>query len=464
MAGPRTLSRRHAMTLGVVAATAGGHASAQPVAAPGGDSAAQALLAARVTAGEALGYVAVILDVGNVSVVTAGQSGAADGRALGGDTVFEIGSVTKVFTALLLAEMAQTGEVSLSDPVAAYLPPEGRPQAFDGKAMTLLDLATYTSGLPRMPGNIHSADPANPYADYTTAQLYQAVAGFKPVYYPGSQYEYANLGIALLGQALALRAGRSYEDLLVSRICAPLGLDDTRITLTPGMRSRLAPGHDPALRPVSNWDLPAVAGAGALRSTANDLARFVACCSGRVGSPLAGAASRLLDRRHQTDVLHQYAAAGWFVRNQYGEELVLKDGDTGGYTAFIGYSTHGPRGAIVLSNTSTPISTLEIGMHLVNPAFPLPALAVAISPADLAALSGRYAVEPGFILTVAPKDGHLAVQATAQPALDFLPEGRTRFFCRLPDAQLTFRLGPDGTATSLVLHQGGKNLPAPRLP
>lgn len=463
---PRQTLQRRSLLLAGVAACAVRPAGAQALPSLAPDS-VHDLLTARVDAGrDSVGYVAGLVDGGVTQLVTAGQSGAADGRALGGDTVFEIGSLTKVFTALLLADMVQRGELALSDPVAKYLPPEVHLRDYDGKPMSLLDLATYTSGLPRMPGNIKPADPQNPYASYTTAQLYDAVSAYVPRYYPGSHYEYANFGFALLGQVLSLHAGRSYEELLLARVCEPLGLDDTRITLTSGMTARLAPGHDDALRPVSNWDLPAVAGAGALRSTANDLLRFLACCTGRVQTPLTRAAATLLDVRRQTDIVNQYAASGWFVRTQYGDELVWKDGDTGGYSAFIAYSTQTPRAAVLLANSRSPFTTPEIGKHLVDPAFPAPVLyrPIAMDAADLAAYAGRYPVTPNFVLIITPRDGYLGVQATAQDEIAAFPDSKTRFFTRVVDAQLSFELGPDGRATAVTLHQNQRNLRAERTP
>src|SRR5580704_17433633 len=182
---------------------------------------------------ESLGYVAGIADAGGHRVISVGASGAADDRALDGDSVFEIGSITKVFTALLMADMAQRGEVAFDDPVAKYLPPEGRPHPYDKDgAITLLDLATHTSGLPRSPPNLEPKDPDNPYADYTAARLYAFLSSYTSQFQPGTSFEYSNLGFGLLGHALALRAGCPYEDLLLDRICAPLGLEDTRVTLT----------------------------------------------------------------------------------------------------------------------------------------------------------------------------------------------------------------------------------------
>jgi D-alanyl-D-alanine-carboxypeptidase/D-alanyl-D-alanine-endopeptidase len=440
-----------------------------PAAGPKGPSseAIRAILANQIDPGrQSLGYVAGIIDGDGRRLVTAGQSDAPDGRALDGDSVFEIGSITKVFTALLLADMVQRGEVALDDPVAKYLPPEGRPRAFDGKPISLLDLATYTSGLPRTPGNNFPADEANPYAHYTVAELYQFVLYYTPQYYPGSHYEYSNLGFGLLGQALALRAGRSYEELVVSRICTPLGLDDTRITLTEGMRQRLVPGHDLDLHKVPNWDLPALAGAGALRSTANDLFRFLDACQGRRQSSLAAALASLLNVRRQTDQANLFVAAGWFAQTEHADELVWKDGGTGGYATFIGYSTRSQVAVLLLSNTRSWHSTPELGRHLLNRAFPVPAVhqPIALDPAKLANYAGWYPITPNFVLMVTPRQGRLMVRATGQDEYEVYPESETKFFYRIVDAEISFELGPDGLAVALVLHQNGRDRRAIRQP
>jgi serine-type D-Ala-D-Ala carboxypeptidase/endopeptidase len=440
-----------------------------PMAGPKGPSSdvIRAVLENQIDPGrQSLGYVAGIIDPDGRRLITVGKSDAPDGRALDGDSVFEIGSITKVFTALLLADMVQRGEVALDDPVGKYLPPEGRPRDFDGKPMSLLDLATYTSGLPRMPGNFHPADESNPYADYTVTELYQFVSEYTPQYYPGSHYEYANLGFALLGQALALRAGRSYEELVVSRICTPLGLDDTRITLTEGMRQRLVPGHDMDLHKVPNWDLPAFAGAGALRSTANDLFRFLDACQGRRQSSLAPALASLLNVRRQTENANVFVAAGWFVVTEHGDELVWKDGGTGGYATFIGYSMRTQVAALLLSNTRGWASTPQLGRHLLNQAFPVPAVhrQIALDPATLPKYAGQYTITPKLVLAVTPRQGRLMVRVTGQDEYEVYPESETKFFYRVVDAQITFELGPDGKAVALVLHQNGRDRRAIRQP
>src|SRR5262249_38746339 len=153
---------------------------------------------------------------------------------------------------------------------------------FGGKKITLVDLATHTSGLPRLPSNMAPKDPNNPYADYTMEQLYQFLSGYALTRDIGSKMEYSNLGVGLLGNALARRAGMDYETLMRTRIAAPLKMDDTRVALSAAMKDRLAKGHNDVREPAANWDVPVLAGAGAIRSDARDMLQFVAAHLGLV--------------------------------------------------------------------------------------------------------------------------------------------------------------------------------------
>jgi len=224
---------------------------------------------------QSVGIVAGVIENNKKRVIPYGHLDVNDPRPLNGDTVFEIGSITKVFTKLLLADMAQRGEVALDDPVGKYLPSTGRMPERNGRVITLIDLATHSSGLPREAGNMSYTDTGNPYTDYTVEQLYEFLSNYSLTRDIGSEREYSNLGFGLLGHALARRADTDYESLVYSRICAPFGMNDTRITFTPDMKKRLAAGHDPGLTFVENWDFPALPGFGALRSTVNDLLIFL---------------------------------------------------------------------------------------------------------------------------------------------------------------------------------------------
>jgi len=210
---------------------------------------------------QSVGIVVGVIDSTGRRTVSYGKFDTDDKRAVDADTIFEIGSVTKAFTSLLLADMVQRGEVALTDPVAKYLPAAVKMPERNGRQITLEDLATHTSGLPRLPSNLHPKDSANPYADYSVEQLYEFLSGYHLTRDIGSQYEYSNLGGGLLGHVLARRAGMDYEKLVRSRICEPLGMRSTGNTLSDEMKTRFAVGHDADMQRVSHWDLPTLAGA-----------------------------------------------------------------------------------------------------------------------------------------------------------------------------------------------------------
>src|SRR5262249_5931730 len=272
-----------------------------------------------------------------------------------GDSVFEIGSVTKVFTAILLADMVERGEVSLNDPISKYLPESVKTPTRDGKEITLRDLSTQTSGLPRMPNNLSPKDAQNPYADYSVEQMYAFLSNYTLTRDIGAKYEYSNVGVGLLGHILALRAGMDYETLVRTRIAQPLTMDNTRIKLTPEMQARLAKGHNVALKPVANWDLPTLAGAGALRSTANDLLKFIEANIGLSKSPLLAAMQKTHQPQSDTGIPDLRVGLGWHLLKKFDTEIVWHNGGTGGDHSFIGFYKKKSKSVMGLSNSANPI-------------------------------------------------------------------------------------------------------------
>jgi CubicO group peptidase (beta-lactamase class C family) len=231
------------------------------------------------------------------------------------------------------------------------------------------------------------------------------------------------------------------------------------------MQQRLARGHNVGLAPVANWDFSVLAGAGALRSTANDLLKFLRMCLEPGDGPVAAAQKlALAERRPRAD--QRDVALGWFVASRFGDELVWKDGGTGGYATFIGYSTKTRRNCILLSNAADYASNTALGTHLVNAAYPMPKLRreVPVDPAVLATYAGRYEISPTFILTVRPDGGRMYIQATAQAEFEVYAESETEFFYRVVNAQVSFERPEGGVAPSLTLHQNGKHMPGKRLP
>jgi CubicO group peptidase (beta-lactamase class C family) len=331
------------------------------------------------------------------------------------------------------------------------------------RSITLEDLSTHTSGLPRLPSNLTPKDPTNPYADYSVEQLYQFLSSYQLTRDIGSKYEYSNLGAGLLGHVLARRAGSDYEALVSSRISEPLGMASTGIALPPEKRGRLAVGHNEAVEPAPGWDLPTLEGAGGLRSSANDLLLFLAANLGYTKSPLGPAMAAMLKVRRPTDAPDLEIALGWHVFTRNGNEVVWHNGGTGGYRSFIGFDPKSRAGVVVLSNAVAAAGEVDdIGQHLLDPHVPLRGSPkqhkkIAADPKLLDGFVGRYELAPGFVLTVTREGSRLFVQATGQPRFEVYPEGPKDYFYEVVDAQITFETDSSGRATALVLHQNGAN-------
>ncbi|RWL93202.1 MAG: serine hydrolase [Mesorhizobium sp.] len=464
---------RSLILTGVLCLTAVAPKAEAPAPVPS-DAKIRAMLVDRIdTRQQGVGIVVGVIGAEGRRIVPYGRFDRDNPRVPDGDTVFEIGSVTKVFTALLLAEMARQGEVALGDPVSKYLPAGVRvPER--GRAITLADLSTHISGLPRMPTNFAPRDPRDPYADYTPGQLYDFLSGYRLPRDVGAEVEYSNVGVGLLGQALAHRAGVDYETLVRTRIIAPLGLHSTAITLPPELQARLATGHNAGLEAVPNWTMPTLAGAGALRSTANDLLTFLGMAMGYDDSPLRPAMDDMLAVRRSTGRPGDEVVLGWSVMRRGDDELVWHNGGTGGYNAFVGFLRKARIGVVVLSNTApdiggTEMGVADIGLHLLDPALPLssppkPHHQVAVDPALFDAYVGRYQLAPGVILTVWRDGNRLLTQASGEKeVVEIFPESEKDFFVKLFDGQITFEVDGSGRAVGLILHRSGRDQRAERI-
>lgn len=432
------------------------------------------LLAKRVDqAKQATGIVLGIIGPGGRRIVSHGTLGLDDERLANGDTVFEIGSVTKVFTALLLADMARRGEVALNDSVAKYLP---SPLAEESSTptttvpwqglgqITLADLATHTSGLPSMPDNFHPGDWTNPHADYSVEQLYEFLSRVQPVVHPGAKYIYSNVGFGLLGRALSCCAGRSFEELVRSRITDPLGMHDTRSNPSDSMKQRLAKGHDANLSAAASWKTSTLEGAGGLRSTANDLMTLLEAFVGLRPTPLR-AATRAMLEFERTGGLRPctHTGLGWMIIRSGAHRVVWHGGRTGGYRAFMGYNPSTKVGVVALANASTQTGADDIALHLLDRRFPManpqPArqrMAIAIDPRMLDSYVGRYRISSTLTLNITRSRNRLYVQTTSQKKQELFAESERQFFLRtIDDVQLSFDAAAEGPAPALTVYQGG---------
>jgi CubicO group peptidase (beta-lactamase class C family) len=237
--------------------------------------------------------------------------------------------------------MALEGLVALDDPVARYLPGGVGPPV-RGRPITLADLATHTSGLPRLPkGFLRRVrkEMSDPYAGYGADDLYADVPRTKPRRSPGRRIRYSNYGVGLLGHALALHAGMTYEQLVREHVCEPVGLTDTFVTVPESKRARFVQGYNRRGRAVSNWNFDALAGAGALRSTVADLLAFL-------GLHLGNADSRLAAAARKTNEL------GWMPLRLRGASALYHDGGTGGFRSFAGFVRETETAVVVLTNSA----------------------------------------------------------------------------------------------------------------
>lgn len=435
------------------------------------DAAILSIIKQRVDEKRSAGIVVGVLEPdGRTRVIAYGDAGPGQ-PPLDASSVFEIGSITKVFTGTLLALMSQEGKVRLDDPVQKYLPAEVNVPARNGKSITLVSLAEQNSGLPRMPDNLRPANPSNPFADYTVQQMYDFLAGYRLGRDPGEQFEYSNLGVGLLGHALAAAAGSSYENLVRARIWTPLGMTHTAISLTPWMKSHLALGHDERGHVVGNWDLPTLAGAGAIRSTTEDMLKFAAANLHPERGPLQRAMAVAQRERADAGGSAMRIGLNWLTFHSIdGDTIVWHNGGTGGYRTFIGLQPSRKRGVVVMTNSGGPGAD-DIGRHLLNATLPLtppPApmkqrTAIDVAADVLGAYVGVYQLAPTFTIEVTLKDGALYGQATGQSAFRLWPETPNDFFLKEVDAQLSFVRDAQGKVTELVLHQNGQNVKGPRV-
>jgi CubicO group peptidase (beta-lactamase class C family) len=423
----------------------------------------RASLRARIAARYLVGVVVGVVDSAGARYAAEGTTAINGGQPVNEHSMYEIGSVTKVFTALALADMVRRGEVALDDPVRHLLPEGSTVPSRNGREITLRLLSAQRSGLPRMPGNLAPRDTQNPYADFDGAHLLDFVRGYTLPRDPGERYEYSNLGVGLLGFALAQRGHESYEAMIARRVLTPLRMNSTMVTLTPEARARLAHGHD-GERPAANWDMDALAGAGALRSDPEDMTVFVAAAMLARSTPLDSAFALTGQVQFEAGSPAMDIGLGWHILKRPTMRIIWHNGGTGGYRSFIGFDPARKIGVVVLSNSTHSVD--DIGFHTLDPSIPLTVALVAISMAadSFDAYVGRYPLAPAVTLAVIRDGDALFLQLTAQPRFRMWPSAPDEFFLRDVDAQISFVRDSTGRVASLVLHQNGRNVPAPRTP
>ena len=452
------------------------------------DAQIKVILAQRIDVDkQAVGMAAVVVEGENVRIITHGTMAIPTARGttepITPDTLFEVGSITKTFTALLLADMVVKGEVKLDDAVEKWLPQGLRGlklRDHSGSPIQLVDLATHRSGLARIPDNMPNGTRADPYVDYREQQLLiylkdretlVASDGGKTTKKRDEAYAYSNLGYGLLGYVLARAADTSYADLLQKRVLTPLGLTSTYLDIPRGEVVRFSDGHyvdrDAMLKLHKHWRFDVLAPAGALLMSARDMGRYALAASDAIDTPLK-AAFALAQKRYGDGLAPMNPQGlGWILAPMNGRTVFNHDGMTGGFASSLWIDPKRTSGVAVLANASVPV--LDIALHLLEPSIPLKnlaamrATAVPVDAKTLAQYVGTYALTPQFSITIRVRDGKLFAQATGQGEFELFGKSDSTFFARVTPLEVTFEGVKDDKAMRFEITQGGTTRSALRV-
>ena len=413
-----------------------------------------------IDAGLIPGAVVGIYQNGESSVYAFGHLSKDKPTAPNSKTMYEIGSISKVFTGILLADAVERGIVKVDDPLSKHLPDGIKGPKRDGKEILLWHLSTHTSGLPRLPDNI-GAEIANPYKAYGTRELWDYMDRATVLTDPGKTYAYSNLGAGLLGTLLAKASNSTYEKLLKERIATPLGMKHTTLTLSRQQKRALAPPHN-GDRVVSGWDFDSLAGCGGVRSNMDDMLKLVEATLSQGSDAVERAITSSTKKRFTLPNAPAGVGLGWHIA-QDGSTL-WHNGQTGGYSSAMFVSKVLNAGVVVLTNGSDPATTvvgeriLQMLMGIkVEP--PSVRKSIDMSARALDQLVGEYPSTVGFTIYITRDGDALMAQLTNQSPLQVWPESPTLFFYRDVEAQLRFAVdSKTGEATSVTLLQDGREL------
>jgi serine-type D-Ala-D-Ala carboxypeptidase/endopeptidase len=459
---PSAARRRTIRRLGLAAAAPTWAAAAQAAEPPPRPD-ARPVLRERLAV-QGVGLLAVQVDGAHVRLTPAGRA-RTGGDPLREDALFEIGSITKTFTALLLADAVVQRRLALDGAVEEALPDQ-RLRDSTGEPIRWIDLATHRSGLPRLPDNLAPADPADPYADYGEDRLNDFLRRFRATRPRDSRWEYSNLGYGLLGHALARAAGSTYDALLRERVLKPLALNSAVLAGPGSAPAGLVDGHAADGKPVPHWRFGVLAPCGALLMSGADLGRYAQAALGVIDHPLREAFA-LTQREHAAgpSAINPIGLA-WLRAPLNGRTVLNHDGGTFGFSASLWLDPANRRAAAVLANAMVEVN--DLALHLIEPAVPPKDLratqqpAIPVDPQDLAPLAGTYALRPEMAITVRVREGRLFAQATGQGEFELFAKAPRRFFARITPLEIEFDAGP--TPAALTLRQAGQVLRFERRP
>lgn len=379
-------------------------------------------------------------------------------------TIYEIGSASKAFTALLVADAVVRGEVTLDQPARELLPDGVTMPVWKDREITLGDLATHRSGLPLIADNMPVADEKNPYADYSSDRAYEFLNGYELTRAPGDAYEYSNLGMSLAGHLISRKTGLSYEELLRQRIAGPLGMQATAVELSPSLRERLATPFLSPGAPTCTWECSDLPGAGGIRSSLRDMLKFAAAQLDPPDSDLGRAIDLAWREQHGAEGAEPAMALGWHIV----ENARWHNGQTGGSHSMLIVDRDADLAVVLLANTALmeldglafDVALAALGRDVEPRELEKP---VRVAKSVMEPYVGEYQLAPGFVFTVSLAGNQLMVGLTGQPALPVYARSETEWFYMAVDATLKFQRDDDGACHALQLLQNGLTQTATRI-
>lgn len=390
---------------------------------------------------------------GNITYLNYGTFAFNDHRPVSENSIFEIGSITKSFTGILMQILMKQHSISGDTPVTEILQNDSALPNFDGKQITINHLLSHTSSLPRLPGNLSPVNMNDPYKEYTNEQLYRFLSAVEISREPGSEFEYSNMAYMLLGNLAEVIGGAPYDELIHTYIISPLGMRSTTRLVDDDSRlvAPTASGTE-----VSPWNMDHTRGFGELKSTTTDLIRLMQ--AGTQHLPYEYVAAFAPSREIQISIQENFGMAlGWFIATNHGDTIVFHGGGTGGFRTFAGFSSVTGRSAVVFANSNDDVQ--DIGRYLINNAYTLKKVtpAAVLTDEQFEILVGRYTNPgvPSFYITF---DGELLhARMDGQPALPLTPLSETRFTNSTVQAEIHFEI-TDNQSTKLTLLQGGNRI------
>ncbi|MEP2788646.1 MAG: serine hydrolase [Kangiellaceae bacterium] len=418
---------------------------------------------------QAVGATVVLIEHGKTEYLNFGLTNQQDNTATTSSALFEIGSISKTFTSIALASMVKEGKVKLNDPVQKYLPSKVKIPTRNGKVITLESLANHTSALPRLPSNMPYNDPLDPYADYTIELMYEFLNNYQLTRDIGEKLEYSNLAVGLLGHALSLIDGKSYQQMITDRVLIPLSMSNTFVDVPASHASQQSDGHDAGLNKTKHWKLPALAGAGALNSNAKDMALYLGANLNPSKALRQTSLIEAISLSHQKTIdAKKHGASvglGWFIAEHKNGSYLWHNGGTGGFRSFMGFDQENQRGIIILENSANGMDNIGNAILTGNLA-KLKSDILEVHSLDENQLSkfvGHYELAPGMIMTVTQKRQQLFIQLTGQANYPVYAKSDLEFVYRVVEAKVKFELNEKGESVSLTLFQGGAETKAKRL-